>query len=82
MCTILSHLFLVVGVLSLVADRVGDIVGQSLVYTVELFAVVWQRVGEVTEALRFLDLYVGHVRKVLIVSDGRAFWGWTLSALV
>ena len=52
------------------------------VYTVELFAVVWQRVGEVTEALRFLDLYVGHVRKVLIVSDGRAFWGWTLSALV
>ena len=82
MFAILCQLFIDVGVRSLVADRVGDIVGQSPVYTVELFAVVWQRVGEVTEALRFLDLYVGHVRKVLIVSDGRAFWGWTLSALV
>ena len=44
MFDILCQLFIDVGVRSLVADRVGDIVGQSPVYAVELFAVVWQRV--------------------------------------
>ena len=63
-------------------DSVVDIRQQSRVDAVQSVHVFGQCLGDVPQTLRFLDLYVGHVRKVLIVSDGRAFWGWTLSALV
>lgn len=55
---------------------------QSRVDAVQSVHVFGQCLGDVPQILRLLYLYVGHVRKVLIVSDGLAFWGWTLSALV
>ena len=52
-------------------DSVVDIRQQSPVYAVELFAVVWQRVGEVTEALQFCFLKIFHYLLLLLcISSG------------